>query len=52
MPTTPCDCPFPVELLSGEVEKTFGNLSDPKINTSFTSKDLSWHFGSTCYGNK
>lgn len=44
--------PFPVELLSVEIDKIFENLSDPKMNTSFTNKDLSWHFGSTCYDNK
>lgn len=47
-----CDCLFFVELLSGEVEKIFGNFFDFKINISFISKDLSWYFGSICYGNK
>lgn len=35
--TTPFDYPFPVELLNAEVNKTFGNLYDPKINTNFTN---------------
>lgn len=35
--TTLFDYPFPMELLNVEVNKTFGNLYDPKINTNFTN---------------
>lgn len=48
MPATPLDYPVPVELLSVEADITFGNPSDPKINPSFPTKGLSWHFVSTC----